>query len=93
MNDGIQFEISCREVWREISNYLDGSVPPGLRARMAAHFSGCKHCTAILEGTSNTVRLVGDGEAFDVPAGFAERLQRRIDDKVSGISATREAAE
>ena len=87
MNNGTQFEISCREVWREISNYLDGSVPSALRARMAAHFSGCRHCTALLEGTSNTVRLVGDGKAFDLPSGFAERLQRRIDGQLSGTTA------
>jgi MEDS: MEthanogen/methylotroph, DcmR Sensory domain len=77
-------EISCQEVWREISNFLDGSVQPGLRARMAAHFSRCKHCTAILEGTSNTIRLVGDGEAFDLPPGFAERLQRKLQGPASG---------
>jgi MEDS: MEthanogen/methylotroph, DcmR Sensory domain len=66
-------------VWREISNYRDGAVQPELRARMAAHFSHCNHCTAVLEGTSNTIRLVADGEAFDVPAGFAERLQQKLD--------------
>jgi MEDS: MEthanogen/methylotroph, DcmR Sensory domain/Putative zinc-finger len=82
-----QFEISCREVWREISNYVDGIVPPALRGRMAAHFSRCRHCTALLEGTSNTVRLVGDGKAFDLPSGFAERLQHRIQDKLSGTTA------
>jgi len=34
-------EISCLEVWREISNFLDGEVDPEMRARMEAHFKVC----------------------------------------------------
>ena len=30
--------VSCEEVWREISNYLEGDVDPSLRASMEEHF-------------------------------------------------------
>ena len=73
-------EISCVEVWRELSNYIDNAVDPELRARMEGHFKGCEHCTAILDGTRNVVRLVGDGRTFDLPAGFSERLKKRLQD-------------
>ena len=71
-------EISCAEVWREISNYLDGEISAELRERMAAHFEVCAHCTAVLEGTQNVVGLVGDGRVFQVPEGFSKRLYERI---------------
>jgi anti-sigma factor RsiW len=71
-------EISCLEVWREISNYLDDEVAPELRARMEAHFKTCAHCTAVLDGTRNVVKLVGDGVEYRVPEGFSGRLQQRI---------------
>ncbi len=71
-------EINCRAVWRELSNYLEGSVSPALRQRMEEHFRHCRHCTALLEGASNTLRLVADDRAFDLPAGFAERLWRTL---------------
>lgn len=74
-------EISCVEVWRELSNYIDDAVDPELRARMEEHFKGCEHCTAILDGSRNVVRLVGDGRTFDLPAGFSERLKKRLQDK------------
>jgi hypothetical protein len=61
-------EISCLEVWREISNYLDKDVDPELRRRMEEHFKGCAHCSAILDGARNVVELVGDGHAFEVPS-------------------------
>lgn len=71
-------EISCREVWRELSNYVDQTLDPALRARMEEHFRECAHCTAILDGTRNVIRLVGDGRIFDLPPGFSDRLKKRL---------------
>ncbi len=71
-------EISCVEVWREISDYLDGEISAELRDRMQAHFDVCKHCTAVLDGVRNIVQLVGDGRAFQMPQGFSERLYKKI---------------
>jgi anti-sigma factor RsiW len=71
-------EISCEEVWREISNYLEGEISAEMRARMEEHFKGCKHCTAVMDGTRNVVRLVGDATAFELPAGFSNRLYQKF---------------
>ena len=73
-----EYEISCRAVLREISNYLEKDVPEELRARLQAHFQQCNHCRAILDGTGNVLRLVGDGRSFDLPTGFSRRLRQRI---------------
>jgi anti-sigma factor RsiW len=66
------------EVFREISNFIEGELDPQLRARMEAHFKDCAHCSAVIDGTRNVVRLVGDGKTFDLPAGFSERLKKRL---------------
>ena len=76
-------EISCEEVWREISNYLENDVSPELRARLEAHFKGCAHCTAVLRGTGNVVQLVKGGTVFDLPGGFSERLYKRLQDRLA----------
>ena len=73
-------EISCREVWLEISNYVDQDVEPELRARMEAHFKECAHCKAILDGTQNVVKLIADGVEYPVPKGFSKRLYNKIKD-------------
>jgi hypothetical protein len=73
-------EIDCEEVWRQISNYLDNDVGLELRAIMEAHFSDCAHCSAILDGTRNVVKLVGDGKAFDIPAGASQRFYAKLND-------------
>jgi len=74
-------EISCIEVWREVSNFIDNEVDAELRARMEVHFKGCAHCKAILDGTRNVVKLVGDGVEYEIPAGFSSRLQEKIRNK------------
>ena len=74
-------EISCLEVWREISNYVDGEVDAEFRARLEAHFKVCAHCTAILDGMRNVVKLVGDGVEYELPDGFSERLYRKLKDR------------
>ena len=71
-------EISCVDVWREISNYVDGDLDPALRERIAAHLKSCMHCSAVVDGTRNVVRLVGDGKGFDLPQGFSQRLKQRL---------------
>ncbi len=81
--------ISCFEMFRLISDYVDESVDPELRARMEKHFRGCNHCTAILDGTSNVVRLVGDDRAFEVPASFSERLRSKLAEHIRTLKGSR----
>ncbi|MFZ0635726.1 MAG: zf-HC2 domain-containing protein [Candidatus Acidiferrales bacterium] len=71
-------DIKCEEVWREISNYIDNDVDANLRAEMERHFAGCKHCSAVLDGTRNIVQIYGDERMFSVPAEFSPALQRRL---------------
>ena len=75
-------EISCVEVWREISNYIDEDVSPDLRARMESHFKACEHCTAIVDGAKNVVQIVADDRAFDLPANLGKRLFAKFDKEV-----------
>jgi len=75
-------EISCVEVWREISNYIDEEISLELRARMEAHFKACEHCSAIVDGTKNVVRIVADDRAFELPAGVGKRLFAKFEKAV-----------
>lgn len=71
-------EISCREVIDEISNYIEDDLEQGLRERITEHLQGCSHCTAVLDGTRNVIRLVGDDRTFVLPAGFSQRLYKKL---------------
>ncbi len=79
---------NCQQVWREISNYIDGEVEPGLRAVMDEHFRTCPQCASVLAGTRNVIGLYGDERMIDemtieVPAGYGRRLERSIEKRLS----------
>jgi hypothetical protein len=75
--------VNCEQVWREISNYLDGDVDSELRAAIEEHVRGCQHCTAVLEGTRNVIQLYGDERMMEVPVGFSRRLHQRLESDLS----------
>jgi hypothetical protein len=70
--------VNCEQVWREISNYLEGEVDPTLRIAMEEHFRTCQQCRSVLEGMRNVVRLYGDERMIELPSGFGRRLERRL---------------
>jgi predicted anti-sigma-YlaC factor YlaD len=81
--NGTIVEISCREVFRALGGYLENDIDAGLRRRMQEHFKNCNHCRALLDGSNNVIQLVGDGRAFDVPAGFSSRLYRKVEERLA----------
>lgn len=74
--------VNCEQVWREVSNYLDGEANPELRTAIEEHLRGCKRCTAVLDGTRNVIRLFADERMVEVPLGFSHRLHRRLEDNM-----------
>jgi hypothetical protein len=70
--------VNCEQVWREISNYVEGDVDVTLRSAMDEHFRTCQRCVSVLEGTRNVMRLYGDERMIEVPAGFSRRLEKRL---------------
>lgn len=71
--------ITCETVWRESSNYLDETISPELRLAMDDHIQGCKQCASVIDGLRNIVTLYGDERMAELPAGFSQRLQRRLE--------------
>lgn len=71
-------EIDCYEVRRELVNYMEEDIKPKLRARIDAHLRHCHHCTAVYDGVRNVVQLLGSDESIELPAGFSQRLYKRL---------------
>ncbi len=70
--------MTCRDVWREVSNYIDNSISPQARRELELHLANCRHCTALVDGVHNVIVLVADGRTFSLPAGFSSRLRARL---------------
>jgi anti-sigma factor (TIGR02949 family) len=71
-------EIDCREVWKEITNYIEGDTTSELRERVDRHLKECPHCKAVYDGSQNIVRLFGSKNVLELPTGFSQRLYDRL---------------
>jgi anti-sigma factor RsiW len=77
--------LNCRHVWREISNYIEGTVDPGMREAIETHLAHCRHCAAVLDSTRNILVLVADDRTFELPIGFSDRLHTKLSEVISAI--------
>jgi predicted anti-sigma-YlaC factor YlaD len=71
-------KLDCQHVWEFISDYIDGSVAPELRADIERHLEHCEICSAILDSTHNILILTADEKTFELPLGYSERLHERL---------------
>lgn len=70
--------LNCKHVWAHISDYIDDSVAPELRADIERHLEHCEICSAILDSTRNILVLTADDRTFELPVGFSKRLHERL---------------
>jgi hypothetical protein len=83
--------VTCEDVWREISNYLEEDLDPALKLAMEEHFAQCAHCSSVRDGMRNVIGLYGDKAMFPLPVGFYPRLHYRLADQVEGKRISRRA--
>lgn len=71
--------LNCRHVWDHISEYIDHTLDPEVRAEVERHLATCEICSAILDSTRNIIVLVADDRVFELPLDFSKRLHARLD--------------
>ncbi len=49
--------MSCEEVVRLLSDYIDGALAAGLRAEVETHLATCHGCHVVLDTTQCTILL------------------------------------
>lgn len=70
--------ITCEEVLRELSNYLDEELPSEVRAQIQQHLRSCRNCTVLVNTTRRTLTLVANHFVSELPLGVSERLIKRL---------------
>lgn len=79
-------KLSCKHVWAQVSEYIDGSVSAEMKQDIERHLAGCRYCSAVLDSTRNILVLVGDERTFEVPVGFGARLHGRLQELMDADS-------
>ncbi len=71
--------VTCEQVLKELSNFLDGDVDPQLRAEIVEHLRQCHRCSVLADSTRKVLYVVGDERVFEIPVGYSERLHYFLD--------------
>ncbi len=71
--------VTCEQVRKELSNFLDDDVPPQLREEILEHLRHCHRCSVLADTTRKVLFIVGDERVFEIPVGYSERLHRFLD--------------
>jgi hypothetical protein len=50
-------KIECADVLRQLSNYIEGEVPPALMNELEKHVQNCENCRIVLDTTRKTISL------------------------------------
>lgn len=49
--------MTCEEVVRNLSDYIDGALDPAIRAEVEDHITTCRGCRVVLDSTECTILL------------------------------------
>jgi anti-sigma factor RsiW len=72
--------LPCRAMVELVTDYLEGVLPDGERARFETHIAACGHCTAYVEQMRVTLEVVGHID----PGGLDPRVEAALLDAFRG---------
>ena len=68
-------EIACVSGVELLMEYLEGEVPPDVRAALDGHVAGCPRCTAFVASYCETPRILRAATAASLPASVEASLK------------------
>lgn len=70
--------LDCRQVLAELSNYLDGEVPPEVKRALERHLAKCSRCALVYDTTRRTLKIVTESGPFEISLDSSARLHARL---------------
>ena len=74
--------MNCKGVIRELSNYIDGNLDPGLKTELERHLQHCEDCTMIVDQTKKSIEILCDSKPVELPSDVRSRLHAALRQKI-----------
>lgn len=74
--------MNCKGVIRELSNYIDGDLDPGLKTELERHLQHCEDCTMIVDQTRKSIEILCDSRPVELPSDVRSRLHAALRQKM-----------
>lgn len=79
--------LTCKDFLNELSEYLDDTLDPDVKATLHRHVSECPNCWVVLDTTQRTIRVYKGMEPQNIPTDIHTRLMTALHRKLGGSSS------
>ncbi len=70
--------MKCEELLKQLNEYVDGTVDPGICAEFERHMAGCNPCQVVVDNIRKTITLYRAGVPYELPLEFRDRLHQAL---------------
>jgi anti-sigma factor RsiW len=74
--------LTCKQFLSELTDYLDESLDPQVRAELQRHVNECPNCWVVCNTTEKTLKVFKGMEAKAVPEDIQSRLLAALDRRI-----------
>jgi len=79
--------LNCKDVIREVSEYLDGNLGAGVKSDLEIHLAKCHDCRLIIDTTRKTIDIFCNSEPVALPQDVRNRLHEALTKKLERRSS------
>ncbi len=70
--------MKCKDVVKELADYLDEALDPTLRMSIEEHLGNCKDCRVVVDTTKQTIDIFCNSEPAPLSEPTRERLHQAL---------------
>ncbi len=75
--------LTCKDFLNELSEYLDDTLDPEIRAKLHQHVNECPNCWVVLDTTQKTIKVYKGMEPQNIPTDIHSRLMSALPRKMA----------
>ena len=73
--------VTCRDFLKELSDFLDETTDPALRAELEKHITECPNCWVICDTTKKTIQVYKGMEPEPLPEDVHAKLVQLVQER------------
>ena len=73
--------MTCEELLKALNEYVDGAQLTEICEEFSQHLAGCNPCQVVVDNIRQTISLYRDGQPYEIPKNFEQRLQQSLKSK------------
>jgi predicted anti-sigma-YlaC factor YlaD len=77
--------VNCRNIVKELSNYLDEALDTTLKASIEKHLEHCEDCKVVVDTTKQTIQIYCNSEPAPLPEDTRQRLRDALKKRLRGV--------